>query len=155
MSLQCNPDWVLGEFDLKNAHTDCSRGLIWQELLNDTYFHFLVHIFLCMYGETCTPQWHYGNGPDQPPPSIHWSGDGLRQGETIANAFSNIFATRLYRAFTKILNGRGILLVIADDVKICAPPSDLAEIVDRLPALAMSETGLTTQASKNRVYVQP
>ena len=101
------------------------------------------------------PQWHYGNGPDQPPPSIHWSGDGLRQGETIANAFSNIFATRLYRAFTKILNGRGILLAIADDVMICAPPSDLAEIVDRLPALAMSETGLTTQASKNRVYVQP
>ena len=55
----------------------------------------------------------------------------------------------------KILDGRGILLAIADDVKICAPPSVIAEIVDRLPALAMSEAGLTTQASKNRIYVQP
>jgi hypothetical protein len=25
VALQCNPDWILGEFDLKNAHTDCSR----------------------------------------------------------------------------------------------------------------------------------
>jgi len=55
----------------------------------------------------------------------------------------------------KIINGRGILLAIADDVKICAPPSVLAEIVDKLPALAMSEAGLTTQATKNRAYVQP
>ena len=39
----------------------------------------------------------------------------------------------------KIHNGRGILLAIADDVKICAPPLDLAEIVDRLPAISMSE----------------
>ena len=55
-ALQCNPDWILGEFDLKNAQTDCSRGLIWQELLNDAYFHFLIQIFLMMYGEHCTPQ---------------------------------------------------------------------------------------------------
>jgi hypothetical protein len=55
----------------------------------------------------------------------------------------------------KILNGRGILLAIADVVKICSPPSVLAEIVNKLPALAMSEVGLTTQASKNRVYIQP
>ena len=108
-----------------------------------------------MYGDTCTPQWHYGNGPDQPPTSIHWSGDGLRQGETAANVFLNILSARLYKAFMKILNGRGILLAIADDVKICAPPSVLAEIVGKLPALAMSEAGLTTQASKNKIYVQP
>ncbi len=85
--------------------------------------------------------------------SIHWSGDGLRQGETTANVFFNILSARLYRAFMKILNGRGVLLAIADDVKICAPPSVLAEIVGRLPALAMYKAGLTTQASKNRVYV--
>jgi hypothetical protein len=53
----------------------------------------------------------------------------------------------------KILNGRGVLLVIADDVKICSPLFVLAEIVGKLPELAMSEAGLTTQASKNRVYV--
>ncbi len=35
--LQWNPDFVLGEFDLRNAHTNCNRGLIWQDLLNDTF----------------------------------------------------------------------------------------------------------------------
>ena len=35
------------------------------------------------------------------------------------------------------------------------PPAVLAEIVGKLPTLAMSEARLTTQASKNRVYVQP
>ena len=55
----------------------------------------------------------------------------------------------------KVINGRGILLAIADDVKICASPLVLNEIVEKLPALAMSEAGLRTQATKNRVYVQP
>ncbi len=53
--------------------------------------------------------------------------------------------------YNKGVVGRGIPLAVADDVKICAPPSVLAKIVDMLPALAMS--ALTTQASKNRVYV--
>jgi hypothetical protein len=56
--------------------------------------------------------------------------------------------------FMKILNGRGILLAIANDVKICALPSLMADIEGKLPALAMCETGLTTHASKNKVYVQ-
>ena len=86
---------------------------------------------------------------------MHWFGDGLRQGETTANVFFNILSARLYKAFIKILNGRGVLLAIADDEKICSPPSVLAEILGKLPALAMSEAGLTTQASKNIVYVQP
>ena len=68
--------------------------------------------------------------------------------------FFNILSAKLYRAFIKILDGRGILpAIIADDVKIGSPPSVLAEIVVKLPALAMSEARLTTQASKNRVYV--
>jgi hypothetical protein len=90
-----------------------------------------------MYGDSCTPQWHYGNDPNRPPTIIHWSCDGLRQGETAANVFFNILAARLYRAFLKTIHGRGILLAIADDVKICAPPLVLAEINDKLPALAM------------------
>ena len=69
--------------------------------------------------------------------------------------FFNIISVRLYKAFIKILYGRGILLAIADDVKICSPFSILAEIVGKLPALAMSEAGLTTQASKNIFYVRP
>ena len=155
VALQNNPGWVLFQGDMANAHTDCSRDLIWKGLQADSFFHFLIQIFLCLYGNNCTPQWHFGNGPDQPPTSMHMSIDGLRQGETAPNVFFNILASRLYRAFMKILNGRGILLDIAYDVKICAPPYVLAEIVGKLPALAMSEAGLTTRTSKNRIYVQP
>jgi hypothetical protein len=68
--------------------------------------------------------------------------------------FFTLLDTRRYRAFMKIMNGHGVLLAIADGVKICAPPSDFAEIVSKIHALAMSEAGLTTQASKNRVYVK-
>jgi hypothetical protein len=103
-----------------------------------------------MYGDTCTPQWHYGNGLDQPPTSIHWSGDGLRQGETVANVFFDILPARLYRAFMKIFNVHGILLAIADDVKIHWPPAVLADIVGKLPALAKCEAGFTTQATLPR-----
>jgi len=53
----------------------------------------------------------------------------------------------------KILNGRGILLAIAVDVKICPPPLALSEIVDKLSDLVMFEAGLTTHATKNHVYV--
>ncbi len=59
------------EIDFENAHTACSRGKIWEELEKDTFFRFLIQIFLFLYGANCTPQWHFGNGPDQPPTSIH------------------------------------------------------------------------------------
>jgi hypothetical protein len=48
-----------------------------------------------MYGKNRTPQWHFGIGPDQPPTSIHRSGDGLRQWETAASVFFNILPARL------------------------------------------------------------
>ena len=150
VALQCNPTWVLGQFELRNAHTDCSRGLIWHELEADVYFHFLMHIFICMYGDTSTPQRHFGNGPDQLPTSIHWSREGLRQGETAANVFFNILAARIYIAFTKILNGRGILLGLVDDCNILGPPEVLEEVVQQLPALAMLEAGLTSQGAKQK-----
>jgi hypothetical protein len=144
VALQSNPPWVLWQLDLRNAHNDCSRGLKWQELEAGVYFHFLMHIFICMYGDTCTPQWHFGNGPDQPPTSIHWLGKELRQRETTTNVFFNILVSRFYRAFSKILDGRGILLGLADDCNILAPPEVLNEVVQQIPALAMSKPGLTS-----------
>jgi len=66
-----------------------------------------------------------------------------------------ILAAILYMAFIQIIGDRGVLFSIADDVKIAGPPLVLAEIVGQLPGLAMSEAGLMTQASKNRVYVPP
>ena len=63
-------------------------------------------------------------------------------------------AAILYIAFTKILDGRGILMDLADDCNILAHPEVICELVHQLHALAMSEADLTTQATKNRVYVQ-
>jgi len=143
VALQNNPEWVLGQFDMRNAHTDCSRGPIWQELEADAYFHLLIQIFICLYGENCTPQWHFGNGPDQPPTSCHMSWEGPRKGETTANVFFNIVAARLYRAFTKILIS-GILLGLADDCNILGPLEVVNKTAQQLHALAMSEAGLTT-----------
>ena len=37
IALQNNPDWVCAHTDFRNAHTDCSRGLIWQELERDPF----------------------------------------------------------------------------------------------------------------------
>ncbi len=42
MALQCNPDWCMLEIDFANAHSECNRGNIWEELERDTYFHFLI-----------------------------------------------------------------------------------------------------------------
>jgi hypothetical protein len=44
---------------------------------------------------------------------------------------------------------------LAADVNIACPPEVLGEIVVQLPTLAISEDGLTTQATKKRIYVQP
>ncbi len=73
----------------------------------------------------------------------------------MTNVLFNIVAVRLYSALMKIIENRGVLFSVADDVKISGPPSILAEIVAQLPALAISEEGLKTQASKNCVCVPP
>ena len=52
-----------------------------------------------------------------------------------------------------ILNGRGILLGLADDCNILGPHEVVNEVVQQLHALAMSEAGLTTHATKNMIYV--
>ena len=39
----------------------------------------------------------------------------------------------------KIVDDRGTLFALADDVNIAGPPAVLARIVAKLPALAMSE----------------
>ena len=55
----------------------------------------------------------------------------------------------------KILNGRGFLFVIADDVKMTTPHEVETEVVGQLPKLAMFEGGLMTQATKSIICVYP
>ena len=68
LSLQLNPDFVEIDLDLKNAHTFSSRDKIEEELESDVIYHYLVEVFRSLHGGTLNPQWHYGDGPDRPPP---------------------------------------------------------------------------------------
>jgi len=155
LSLQLNPSFVEIDLDLKNAHTFSSRDKTEEELESDIIYHYLLEVFKSLYGKTATPQWHYGEGPDRPPTSVHMSVDGFRQGDAPASVFFNILAARIYRKQLATLDGRGVLFAIVDDVKIAAPPHVIAEIVDSFSDMAWNEAGLTTQAVKNRIYVQP
>ena len=55
ITLQCNPGWCLLEIDFANAHSDCGRGNIWEELKRNSYFHYLIKICMCLYCDSVTP----------------------------------------------------------------------------------------------------
>ena len=82
----------------------------------------MLESFWALYGKNVTPQWHYGNGPDRPPTSCHMSIDDFRQGDAPATVYFNIMVARVYRRLLAVLDGRGVLFAIEDDVKISAPP---------------------------------
>ncbi len=117
-------------------------------------YHYMLESFRALYGKTVTVQWHYGNGADRPATSFYMSCEGLRQGDALATVYFNVLATRLYRKQLQILNGRGVLFAVADDVKILGPPAVIKELAEGFPALAWEEAGLTTQIVKNRIFVQ-
>jgi hypothetical protein len=52
-----------------------------------------------------------------------------------------------------ILNGRGVLFAVADEVKIVGPPEIIQEMAEGFPTVAWEEAGLTTQTAKNRIFV--
>jgi hypothetical protein len=54
----------------------------------------------------------------------------------------------------RILDGRGVLFAVADDVKLLGPPEVIAEMAEGFPAMAWEEAGLATRKVKNRIYVQ-
>jgi hypothetical protein len=69
------------------------------------------------------------------------------------NVFFVILSARMYMTFTKVMDGKGILLGLADDCNILGPPEVVSKVIGKLSKLAMSEAGLKTQAMKNRIYV--
>ena len=154
IALEINPSWVMLDLDSKNAHTFCSRERLEKELEFSATYHFMLESFTTLYGKTVTVQWHYGNGPDRPATSFHMSCKGLRQGDTLATIYFNVLAARAYRKQLRILDGRGVVFVVADDVELLGPPEVIAEMAEGFPALAWEEAGLTTQTVNNRIYVQ-
>ena len=153
--MQLNPLFVEIDLDLANAHTFSSRDKNEEELESDIIYHYLFEVFKALYGTTVTPQWHYGDGPNRPPTSVHMYVDGFRQGDGPATIYFNILAAIIYRKHLATLDGRGVLFAIADDVKIAATPSVIVEIVDTFADIAWHEAGLTTQPIKNLIFVQP
>jgi hypothetical protein len=119
--LQLNPLSVEINMDLANAHTFCSRDKTEEKLESDIIFHYLLEVFRALYGIIVTPQWYYGDGPDRPPIRVHMSIDGFHQGDGPATVYFNILVVRIYRKQLATLDGRGVIFVIADDVKIAAP----------------------------------
>jgi hypothetical protein len=79
--------------------------------------------------------------------------EGLRQGDAPVTVYFNVLAARIYRKQLQVLDGRGVLFVVADDVKILGPPEVVKELAEGFPSLAWEEAGLTTQTVKNRIYV--
>jgi hypothetical protein len=141
--------------DLKNAQTFNSRDKAEEELKSDVIFHYLFEVFKDLYRNNVTPQWHYKEGPDRPPTSVHMSIDGFRQGNAPSSIFFNILAVMICIRQLATLNGKSVLFDIVDDVKIAAPPAIIAEIVDIFSDVAWHEAGLTTHVVKNMIYVQP
>jgi hypothetical protein len=142
VALEIKPSWLMLDLDSKNAHTFCSRDRLEEELELNVAYHYMLESFRALYGKTVTVQWHYGNGAGRPPTSFHMSCEGLRQGDAPATVYFNVLAARIYRKQLQLLDGRGVLFAVADDVKILRPPEVVKELAEGFLALAWEEAGL-------------
>jgi hypothetical protein len=59
-----------------------------------------------------------------------------------------VLATRVYKKQLHVLDGRGVLFAVADDVKILGPPEVIKEMARDFPTLEWEEVGLTTKRSR-------
>ena len=62
--------------------------------------------------------------------------EGLRQGDALAKVYFNVLASRVYMKQLRILDGRGVLFAVADDVKILGPLEVIQEMEEGFPTLA-------------------
>jgi hypothetical protein len=153
IALEINPSWVMLDLDSKNAHTFCSRERLEEGLEMNVAYHYMLKSFRALYGKTVTVQWHFGNGPDRPATSFHMSCEGLGQGDAPSTVYFDVLAAMMYRKELRMLDGRGALFAVADDVEIFGPPEVIVEMAEGFPALAWEEAGLTTQPVKNKIFV--
>jgi len=144
VALEIHPSWVMLDLDSKIAHTFCSRERLEEELELNVAYHYMLEPFRALYGKTATVQWHFRNGSERLATSFHMSCEGLRQGDAPATVYFNVLAARVYMKQISILDGRGVLIAVADDVKLLGPPEVIAEMPQGFPSLAWEEAGLTT-----------
>ena len=118
IALEINPSLLMMDLDSTNAHTFCSRDKLEEELELNVAYHDILEFFRALYVKIVTVQWHFGNGRDRPTTSFHLSCEGLKQGDAPTTVHFNVLAARLYKKQPRILEGRGVLFVVGDDVKI-------------------------------------
>jgi len=109
---------------------------------------------MALYCKAVTVQWHFWNGPDRPATSFHLSCEGFRQGDALAIVYFNVLAAKLHKKQLRILEGRGVLFAVADNVKILSPLEVMKKIIESFPTLAWKEASLTTQTVENRIFGQ-
>jgi hypothetical protein len=49
-----HPSFVQIDFDLRSAHTFCSRNKVEEEMESDVIYHYLLESFKALYGKTVT-----------------------------------------------------------------------------------------------------
>ena len=81
--------------------------------------------------------------------------DELRQGDAPAMVYFNILVARVYKKQLALLDGKGSIFAVLNDLRILAPPAVIREMVEVFPVTAWKEACLTTQTLKNKVYIQP
>ncbi len=62
--------------------------------------------------------------------------EGLKQGNAPATVYFNGLAARIYKKQPRILDGRGFLFAVVDDVKIMGPPKVITEMANSFPTMA-------------------
>ncbi len=80
--------------------------------------------------------------------------EGLGRGDAPATVYFNVLAARVYRKQLRILDGKGVLFAIADDVEILGPPEVIQKLVEGFPTPAWEKACMTTHTVKNRSYGQ-
>ncbi len=79
--------------------------------------------------------------------------DGMRQEDAPATVYFNILVARVYRKQFSLLDSRGVLFVVAVDLRTLGPHEVIGEIVESFPKVAWEEAVLTTQTAKSKIFV--
>ena len=132
------------DLDSENAHTFCKRDKLEEELELNVVYHYMLMSYRALYGKSVTLQWHFGNGPDNQPTSFQMSCEGLRQGNAPALVYFNVLIAKVCMKQIVVHVGRGVLVAVADDLKVLAPLAVIDELADGFFDVAWNESCLET-----------
>ena len=73
----------------------------------------------------------------------------------MAIVYFNILVARVYIKQLALLDNRGVLFAVADDLRVMGSPEVIGKIVEAFPKVVGEKAGLATQPAKNKIFVQP